>query len=107
MPNKRNDGGLLIIDSPDAARKELPTFTCCHCQRVVVMHPERKRVRNWCPNCDHYTCDSGGCIVECNPIKRDIERAFASKDDQPWLQRDNGFSVRKIDNMIIRRRDIA
>jgi len=38
---------------------ESPTFTCSHCQRVVVMNPARTRSRGYCKKCDHYVCD--GC----------------------------------------------
>jgi hypothetical protein len=53
---------------------ESATFTCSHCERVVIMNPDRSRARGYCPRCDHYVCDaceniraaSGG---ECYPYK--------------------------------------
>lgn len=38
---------------------ETPTFTCSHCQRAVIMRPDRTRGRNYCRKCDHLICD--GC----------------------------------------------
>jgi hypothetical protein len=38
---------------------ECPTFTCSHCNGVVVMNPARTRARAYCPTCDHLICD--GC----------------------------------------------
>jgi hypothetical protein len=36
---------------------ESATFTCSHCQVVVVMNPDRGRSRGYCKHCDHYICD--------------------------------------------------
>lgn len=38
---------------------ESATITCSHCQKVVILNPDRSRSRGYCPNCDHYVCD--GC----------------------------------------------
>ncbi len=40
-------------------RFESATITCSHCQRVVVLNPDRSRERGYCKKCDHYICD--GC----------------------------------------------
>ena len=40
---------------------EAPTFTCKHCQRVVVMNPNRSQPRHHCRGCDHLICD--GCAA--------------------------------------------
>lgn len=37
---------------------ESATITCSHCQRGVVLNPDRSRARGYCPKCDHYICDS-------------------------------------------------
>lgn len=39
---------------------EAPTYTCSHCNRVVVMNPNRTRERAYCKGCDHYICDECG-----------------------------------------------
>ena len=36
---------------------EADTYTCTHCQVVVVMNPERKRERYKCRGCNHHICD--------------------------------------------------
>lgn len=36
---------------------EADTYTCTHCQTVVVMNPERKRERYKCRGCNHHICD--------------------------------------------------
>ena len=53
---------------------ESATFTCSHCEVVVMLNPDRQRSRGYCPRCDHYVCDeceakrvlSGG---HCYPFK--------------------------------------
>lgn len=69
-------------------RVEMDTHTCVHCQRVVLHHPERTRPRNVCRKCMALTCDAAGCVLECRPIKADLERAYRDLDGQPWLLRD-------------------
>lgn len=78
MKSKRSHEGVILIDhrnSPGVTEEmsrftnlpvgagqgvfESPTFTCSHCQRVVVMNPARTRSRGYCKKCDHYVCD--GC----------------------------------------------
>lgn len=54
---------------------EAATYTCSHCQRIVVLNPERIRARAYCPKCDAPVCDwceaarvaSGG---ECRPFAK-------------------------------------
>lgn len=81
------EGGLSHLDtqaSPGAIpvrqgmNFESATITCHHCQRVVILNPDRSRPRGYCPKCDHYVCDqcetvrvaSGGT---CRPYKQVID----------------------------------
>lgn len=36
---------------------EADTYTCTHCQTVVVMNPDRVRERYKCRGCNHHICD--------------------------------------------------
>lgn len=38
-------------------RFQLKTYTCCGCQRQIIVNPERERPRNYCRSCDRYMCD--------------------------------------------------
>lgn len=40
---------------------ESATFTCKHCQVIVVLNPDRSKPRNHCRGCDHLICD--GCAA--------------------------------------------
>jgi hypothetical protein len=71
MKSQRRREGLLTIDhragigmgaKADTALGhgtlfEAPTYTCSHCQRVVVVNPDRSRDRAYCRKCDHIICD--------------------------------------------------
>lgn len=37
---------------------EADTYTCSHCQAVVILNPNRKRERYKCPGCQHHICDN-------------------------------------------------
>ena len=91
-------------------RTTLPCFTCVHCNRVVVMNPERTRPRNVCRKCMALTCDSAGCAAGCEPLARDAERAFVDLDGQPWLLRHHGEPLARIvdahgDEALVLRKD--
>ncbi len=40
---------------------EADTYTCSHCQYVVVLNPQRVRERTKCRGCNHHICD--GCAA--------------------------------------------
>lgn len=67
----RTDLGYFLLDHRHSA--ELPpgvagrlvehaTFTCSHCQAVVIMNPDRTRDRTKCRGCNHLICD--GCAAQ-------------------------------------------
>lgn len=58
----------MSTDSAGSKLFETPTITCCHCQTVVMLNPNRSRPRNYCMNCDHYHCDNPGCFT-CVPFQ--------------------------------------
>ena len=41
---------------------EANTITCAHCQRGVILNPQRSHDREWCGKCDHYLCDNCGLV---------------------------------------------
>lgn len=59
---------------PEGTVFEAPTLTCSHCQRLVILNPERKRPRNYCYAGDHYVCDLPGCNTgTCTSIRRVLD----------------------------------
>lgn len=90
-------GGKGLLDSRNAitgVHLEFNTLTCVHCNRVVVLNPERKRERHTCLKCNAYVCDSPGCNTDCNPIQEGIELALKYPEkNQPFLLRGPGGEV--------------
>jgi hypothetical protein len=104
MTSKRSQEGYLLIDNrggpgfsdqigqaanlpPGAGRGqfEAPTYTCSHCQTVVVLNPMRNRERAYCPKCDHYICDTCGTIRalnggQCKTFRQVIEEVQEAAD---------------------------
>ena len=102
----KDEASLYRIETPEGTVIELPCFTCVHCQRIVVRHPSRTRPRNVCLKCDALTCDSAGCVVGCNSIMKDAEKAYKDLMNQPWMLRDDmGYPIYRIDGKEIRRDD--
>lgn len=78
--SKRRLEGYLMIDhrltgAPGPAMNggkrhglyESSVVTCIHCQRQVVLRPDRTRERAWCFKCDRYLCDACGFLMKSNP----------------------------------------
>lgn len=72
--------GYLQLDDRNSggANVEAATYTCTHCECVVVMHPERKRERFTCRGCNHLICD--GCAVLATAGERC--KTYAQKLDE-------------------------
>lgn len=77
--------GYLLIDNrmspgtaqvPEGKILEAATATCSHCQRIVILNPDRTRERGYCRKCDHYVCDT--CVGgECRPFAQVLDEAEA------------------------------
>jgi hypothetical protein len=83
MVDHRDSPGMGPRGSPLGAGSifEAATYTCSHCQRVVVVNPMRTRERGYCAKCDARVCDecegarvhSGGV---CVPFERIADEAL-------------------------------
>jgi hypothetical protein len=106
MRSKRSLEGELTIDERGSGGKlfESPTVTCSHCQRVVILNPDRSRPRGHCWKCDHYicdTCDERNCMPVRKmfaQIREDAFRREAGYSRKDLLQ-DDAF-VKAIDRQI-------
>lgn len=63
------------LTAPEGALAEAATFTCCHCQAVVVVNRKRTRPRGYCAKCDHLVCDNPICSKECMPFAKILDVA--------------------------------
>jgi hypothetical protein len=76
MRDERHSGGVKL---------EIKAPTCCHCNRVILVLPDRTRAmfglplrthpRGYCPKCDAYVCDQYACQNFCTPIWKLIDIA--------------------------------
>ena len=65
-------------DVPTGMRHfEADTYTCSHCNAVVVMNPLRVRERYKCKGCDHHVCDNCAAAMAagaaCKTMKQIVE----------------------------------
>lgn len=86
--------GLLQIDHRHASAPmpgvqdlvEVPTYTCTHCESVVVMNPNRVRPRYTCRGCSHMICDSCGSKREagapCRTFAQLIDEFLEKQEKQ-------------------------
>lgn len=88
MSRRRHEGYLMIDHRPGMGLGapgetplahgrifEAPTYTCSHCQRIVVINPLRTRERGYCPKCDHHVCDECELVrVEAGGACRSFEQ---------------------------------
>ena len=108
MNSKRSKEGYLMIDHrategvSDATMVasglpvgsgrglfETPTYTCSHCQYVVVMNPARTREREYCRGCDSYICDGCGVLKKQGAACK----TYAQKVDEYLTAADRGISL--------------
>lgn len=72
----RNPGGYGITFQPDSDKvQEEDTFTCCHCNCIVIVPPFKSPsdVGGWfCTMCDKPACQ--GCNGKgCTPFEKKLE----------------------------------
>lgn len=97
----RNSPGLTEAQTVAAGRPvgaatglfEAPTYTCSHCQYVVVMHPNRQRERAYCAKCDHYICDACGVVKALNGECRPMEKIFDQVMEQAVRVQQSGSII--------------
>ncbi len=59
----RGAGELTLDHRASGGRLfEAGTYTCTHCNAVVVLNPQRTRERYKCRGCNHHICDN--CAAE-------------------------------------------
>lgn len=60
--------GEVVIHDADGVRR-IPTYTCGHCSRVVMMRADRTRERVRCTSCGKLLCEQSElCMTSCTPI---------------------------------------
>lgn len=71
----RNAGGYVLVTSPDSRRVEADTFTCIHCNRVVIVPVKASAsdMGGWCALCAKPVCKN--CAGKaCEPFEIKLKR---------------------------------
>lgn len=82
------DGGYLMIDNriADGPRGlfESATYTCNHCNAIVVKNPDRTRERHVCRGCNSVICDVCAEIrattLQCVTMDQRIDEALTAAE---------------------------
>lgn len=64
---------------PGTGKLEAASYTCPHCNSIVVKNPRRTRPREICRKCMAVVCDRASCVLECQPFEVLIERVSSGK----------------------------
>lgn len=80
MSTNRGQGGYLVITDPNAPHaKERDTFTCFHCNNIVIVEPRANpdSLGGFCRLCMKNVCtpcaDAGACV----PFEKKLEQMEA------------------------------
>ena len=94
MRKTDRDGYLLIDESACPVgtltqapmKHEMKTYTCQHCNSIVVMNPYRQRERQYCRRCDGYICDNCALVrqqtLTCKPFTAVVDELLEAAERQ-------------------------
>lgn len=71
-------GGYIFSFDAGGVRQEADTFTCCHCQKVVIVKPkcDVDDLGGMCRLCMKMICPA--CVDQpCTPFEKSLEREEA------------------------------
>ena len=69
---------------PEGTKLEASIITCAHCQRGVILNPQRSHVREWCWGCNHYLCDNCGLVRKIDGQCRSMKALFDRLQEQAY-----------------------
>lgn len=72
-------GGYIIVASPEGCDFEADTFTCSHCQQIVIV-PVKASASDpggWCGCCAKPVCGPCADTGVCTPWEKQMERMEA------------------------------
>ena len=80
-----DDATMLAMGYPVGAGKglyESATYTCSHCNKIVIIEPARTRERGYCRSCSQRICDPCVAIkaitLQCVPMAQIIDDVLES-----------------------------
>ncbi len=72
---------------------EADTYTCTHCNAVVVMNPARVRERTKCRGCSHHICDRCAAALAAGATCRTYAQFVAEAQERVIRQPDSGVII--------------
>lgn len=72
-------GGYAFSFDAGGIRQEADTFTCAHCNKVVIVKPKCDPcdLGGMCRLCDKMICPACVDLGHCDPLEKKLERAEA------------------------------
>lgn len=72
----RKPGGYLTIVDPEKPTLERDTFTCAHCNSIVIVKPKQdpSEMGGFCLVCMANICKGKECNNGCTPFLKKIEK---------------------------------
>jgi hypothetical protein len=85
----RRPGGYAFSFDAGGVRQESDTFTCAHCNRIVIVKPkcDPMDLGGMCRLCDKMLCPACVDLGRCDPLEKKLERAERSYE----ARKSNGF----------------
>ena len=71
---------------PEGKKLEANIITCAHCQRGVILNPQRSHDREWCWGCNHYLCDNCGLVRKIDGQCRSMKVLFDRLQEYAFKQ---------------------
>jgi hypothetical protein len=74
------EGGYVCLTDPEHGVREASTFTCAHCNKVVVVPPraDPDKLGGFCRMCMKMICPTCVDTGTCDPFEKKLELAEAS-----------------------------
>lgn len=75
----RRAGGYAFTFDAGGVRQESDTFTCFHCNRIVIVKPKCDPcdLGGMCRICEKMICPTCVDLGKCDPLEKKLERAEA------------------------------
>lgn len=75
----RNASGYAVLSSPTGHKHEADTFTCAHCNKIVMVQPkcDPADLGGFCKQCTKLVCPECYGIGSCTPWEKQMEEMEA------------------------------
>ena len=83
-----------------------PTYTCAHCNDIIIMRPDRVRPRQRCFKCFKMICGTKDiCTVDCTPLYEMSRDHYEGAGD--WAKWVNAIMAGEVDTSVAREKGLV